>query len=260
MYYGKWDVSLVGEFDPTEWFGFVYEVVQKSTGKSYIGRKQFKFKRKKTKANKSRTKDSDWKDYNTSSELVQSLIEETGVEDFEFKILKLCSGKCELNYEEESLQREKDVLRARLPDGSLRYLNRTIGYKNFGGLEKQTEESKAKISAALTGRTTRPRTDDEKARISAAQKGIPNPFRHKLTDENRAIAASGPNKLPWWHNGTMTKRSTECPGEGWIEGMGHSTGTHKNHFWWNNGTENRRCSECPGEGWSSGRVRQKSAK
>lgn len=189
MDYGKWDISLVGEFDPAEWFGFVYEIVQKSTGKSYIGRKQFKFKRKKTKTNKSRTKESDWKDYSSSSELVQSLIEEVGPEDFEFRILKLCSGKCELNYEEESLQREKDVLRARLPNGELRYLNRTIAYKNFGGLEKQTLESRRKISESLKGNQNSlgchyELSDETRAKMSKAQMGNRNTVGNQNARKN----------------------------------------------------------------------------
>jgi hypothetical protein len=146
--YGHWDTDKVGEFNDADFWGFVYEIEQVSTGRCYIGRKQFKFKRKKTLKNKSKTKESDWRWYRSSSELVQSLIEETGPEDFEFRILKLCSGKCELNYEEESLQRERDVLRAKLPDGTRKYLNNCIGYKNFAGLEKQTEETKRKQSSS----------------------------------------------------------------------------------------------------------------
>ena len=148
--YGHWDVTLVGAFNPADWFGFIYEITQRSTGKAYIGKKQLKFKRKKTLKNKSRTKDSDWQTYTSSSDLVNDLIEEHGIADFEFRILLLCSGKCMLGYEEESIQRAKDVLRARLPNGELKYFNRTIGYKNYAGLEKQTIESRNKSLAIQT--------------------------------------------------------------------------------------------------------------
>tara|TARA_R110000868_G_scaffold79604_15_gene226419 strand:+ start:635 stop:1102 length:468 start_codon:yes stop_codon:yes gene_type:complete len=146
--YGHWDISLVGPFNPVEWHGFVYEITQRSTGKSYLGKKQLLFKRKKTKNNKSRTKPSDWLNYTSSSALVNDLIVEHGKDDFHFKILLLCSGKCMLGYEEESIQREKDVLRHRLPNGDLKYFNRTIGFRNFGGLEKQTLESRTKMLAS----------------------------------------------------------------------------------------------------------------
>lgn len=149
--YGHWDISAVGEFEPTDFFGFIYEIEQLSTGKAYIGKKQFKFKRKKTKSNTSRTKDSDWRDYTSSSEFVNELIEEVGKSDFAFRILLLCTGRCMLGYEEESIQRERDVLRARLPNGERKFFNRTIGYKNFAGLEKQTEEAKEKNRLAHLG-------------------------------------------------------------------------------------------------------------
>lgn len=224
--YGHWDISNVGEFDPAEWFGYVYEITQKSTGKTYIGRKQFRFKRQKTKTNLSRTKPSDWLDYSSSSALVNSLIEETGHDDFEFRILKLCSGKCELNYEEENLQREKDVLRARLPNGERQYLNGTIAYKNFGGLEKQTIESRRKIAE---GRTRYFENSANRLKQSEACKGIPKSEEGR---RNIAIAATGQvqseeskekkrqsiHELRWWNNGVNSTRKLECPGDGWIAG------------------------------------------
>mgnify|MGYP001482890123 CR=1 FL=1 len=183
--YGHWDISAVGEFDPADYFGFIYEIEQKSTGKAYIGKKHFRFKRKKTKSNKSRTKDSDWKDYTSSSELVQDLIEEFGIDDFDFRILLLCTGKCMLGYEEESMQRARDVLRARLPNGELKYFNRTIGYKNFAGLEKQTEEAKRKRSEAQKGIPRGPLSEETKAKMSAVRKG------RKLTPEHCAAISAG---------------------------------------------------------------------
>jgi hypothetical protein len=149
MTYGHWDVSAVGEFDPKDWFGFLYEIEQKSTGRTYIGKKFFTHKRQKTKANKSRTKESDWAYYTSSSESVNALIDECGKLDFEFRIVLLCSGRCMLGYEEESYQRARDVLRTRLPTGELKYLNRTIGFHNFAGLEKQTLESHRKTQALV---------------------------------------------------------------------------------------------------------------
>ena len=147
--FGHWDISCVGEFDPAAWFGFLYEIEQRSTGKIYIGKKQLKFKRKKTKLNKSRTKDSDWRHYTSSSELVNDLIKDCGKDDFIFRIVLLCAGKCMLSYEEENAQRRYDVLRCRLSNGEFKYFNRTIGYRNYAGLEKQTLESKVKLASPL---------------------------------------------------------------------------------------------------------------
>lgn len=142
---GHWDISAVEEFDPNEWFGFIYLIEQKSTGKAYIGKKQFRFKRQKTKSNKSRTKPSDWLTYTSSCEPLNELIAEFGKDDFSFRILRLCSGKCELSYTEQEMQFAHDVLRARLDNGEHKFFNRTIAHFNYAGLEKQSAESQNKL-------------------------------------------------------------------------------------------------------------------
>jgi hypothetical protein len=139
--YGHWDISIVGEFDCLDFFGFIYEIEEIDTGRIYIGRKQF---RTKTRA--------DWRIYTSSSEDVKALIKERGKECFMFRILILCAGKSQLTYEEERLQYCSDVLRTRLPNGERKYLNKSIGYKHFAGVEKQTEQAKEKIRQSLSGR------------------------------------------------------------------------------------------------------------
>jgi hypothetical protein len=143
--YGHWDISLVGEFDPALWWGFAYRIEDRFTGKSYIGKKIFRFKRQRTKANPARTKESDWKEYCSSCEPLQEAILERGKGQFAFQILALCSGKCELSYTEQALQFGHDVLRATLPNGEHRFYNRTIAHFNYAGLEKQTAESHRKL-------------------------------------------------------------------------------------------------------------------
>lgn len=148
--YGHWDVSRVGRFVPADWFGFIYEIEHRSTGRVYIGKKQLLAKRQKTKSNKSRYKESNWREYASSSEFVARLIEEYGKEDFHFRIVRLCSGLCELSYAEEAHQFGSDVLCARLDNGERKYLNQTIAHRNFAGLEKQLTESRRKQAALLT--------------------------------------------------------------------------------------------------------------
>lgn len=142
--YGHWDISRVGKFNSTEWTGFIYEIVNKETGQFYLGKKQFFFKRKRTKSNPSRTKDSDWREYTSSSEAIKYLIDQQGKNAFEFRILQLCSGKCELSFEEERWQFERDVLRRKLPSGAYSSYNKNISHKRYAGLEKQTAESERK--------------------------------------------------------------------------------------------------------------------
>ena len=138
---GHWNIDDVGEFNQSDFFGFIYRITQKSTGRSYLGKKFFKFKRKKTLKNRSRTKESDWREYTSSSELLNELISEHGKDDFEFRILTLCTGRCMLTYSELEQQFKHDVLRARLPNGERAYLNNTIGHLNYSGIEKQTQEA-----------------------------------------------------------------------------------------------------------------------
>ena len=145
MDYGHWNIDAVGEFDPAEWFGFIYHIEDTKTGQGYIGKKQLRFKRAKTKSNKSRTKDSDWRDYTSSCEPLNDAIAERGKSDFTFRILQLCSGKCELSYSEQAIQFTQDVLRARLPNGEHKFYNRTIAHFNYAGLDKQTAESRRKL-------------------------------------------------------------------------------------------------------------------
>lgn len=205
--YGHWDISEVGEFTPTEWFGFIYRIDHKSSGKAYIGKKFFKFKRKKTKTNKSRTKESDWQYYTSSSDVVNDLIAECGKDDFEFRILRLCSGRCELTYSEEEAQFGADVLRARLPNGERKYLNKTIGYKIFSGVEKQSDETRRKMSlhSRWKGGAPKPErredgtrvfTDEHRAKLSEARKGkspwnkdkktgVGGPKGQPMTDEHK---------------------------------------------------------------------------
>jgi len=146
---GHWQTDI--EFDPDDFFGFLYEIEEIDTGKKYIGKKFFRHKRTKTKTNPSRFKDSGWREYTSSCEPLQEAIEQRGKDKFVFRIISLCVGKCQLTYEEYEAQIKADVLRAKLPDGSPKYFNRNIANKHFSGLEKQTEEAKARISAAKMG-------------------------------------------------------------------------------------------------------------
>jgi hypothetical protein len=239
--YGHWTVDHVGDFNPEDWVGFIYEIEHLPTGRLYIGRKLFKAKRKKTKSNPSRTKSSDWQTYTSSSETVNSLIKDEGKDQFAFRIILLCIGKCMLNYEEESIQRERDVLRARLPDGTRKYFNNTIGYKNFGGLDKQTEQAKEKIRQSKLGkpapwvaeRNRLPVSDTtrENMRQSALGRTASDETRRKQSQAHlgktqsadwvakRIVASSATRKgMLWWTDGTQSQFAKESPGVEWRRG------------------------------------------
>lgn len=148
--WGHWDVSAVGPFSPDDFVGFVYEIEHLSTGRSYIGKKSFKSKRRKTKRNKARYQESDWKEYCSSCTPLKYEIEQRGRDQFAFRILAVCSGKSLLTYTEEEYQFKRDVLRSRLPDGTKKFFNNAVGYKLYAGLEKQTRESAERLAKSQT--------------------------------------------------------------------------------------------------------------
>lgn len=109
--------------------GFVYEITDTVTGMKYIGKKKLWSKRrlKPLKGKKRKRiviKESDWKDYYGSSELVKSLVEEFGEDRFHRKILRICYKLGEMSYWEAKEQLTRDVLLK--PD---EYHNAFIGCK-----------------------------------------------------------------------------------------------------------------------------------
>jgi len=104
------------EFNPQDYFGFVYKITNLTNSKFYIGKKYFyhtsnvKLGKKElaalpvTRGRKSTTKqvikESDWISYWGSSKELQQDVKELGAEMFECIILKLCKDKKELTYYE----------------------------------------------------------------------------------------------------------------------------------------------------------------
>ena len=118
------------QFDtaPEDYQGFVYLITNLSNNRKYIGKKNF-WKPKilpinKTRKRRVRTRtESDWRDYYGSSQEVILLVEQTGRDNFQREILKLCKTKGEMSSYEAKYQFEKDVL---LND---EYYNEFIGCK-----------------------------------------------------------------------------------------------------------------------------------
>ncbi|MBC2602069.1 GIY-YIG nuclease family protein [Puniceicoccus vermicola] len=105
--YGHWDISEVGEFDPANFFGFVYQISLWIGGETfvYIGRKAFSSSPK-------------WQNYKSSSSSVKNLRREA--EKVEYTILELAKTKRELTYLEAKYLFTNNVLE------SDRFLNRNI--------------------------------------------------------------------------------------------------------------------------------------
>lgn len=102
-----------------DWFGFVYVIerlnAKENEKKYYWGCKQFvrnlKLKPKKGKTrNRKIQKESDWKNYYGSSEELKQDVEKYGKENFKRTILKLCTCKWQLKYEELKLQIDNNAI------------------------------------------------------------------------------------------------------------------------------------------------------
>ena len=109
--------------------GFVYEIHDKQTEMLYVGKKRFwsKVSKPPLKGRKRRrrsVKESDWQDYYGSSEEVKTLVEDSGRDRFERRILRLCKTLGEMSYYEAKIQFETDALLK--PD---KYYNAFIGCK-----------------------------------------------------------------------------------------------------------------------------------
>ncbi len=144
---GHWEYNNV--IDPSEWFGFIYRIIDLDTGKEYIGKKQFWSTTRKTikgKVNKKKIiKESDWRKYTSSSIHINREIEERGKERFIFQIESLHKSKASLHYTEVEVQVLENVLRERLPNGERKYYNGMVANIKFLPPIPSIEEHNSKM-------------------------------------------------------------------------------------------------------------------
>jgi hypothetical protein len=98
--------------DPTDYVGFVYLIINKISGRRYIGKKLFwSSKRKQVNKVRKRIKiESDWKTYWSSSEELKKDVATFGEENFTREIIHLCKSKGTANYLEAKEQFKAAVL------------------------------------------------------------------------------------------------------------------------------------------------------
>ena len=112
--------------DIGDFFGFVYRITNRKTGKRYIGRKYFTQCRKPRGSKRRVTSESDWKKYYGSSPELKEDVKDTGKFLFRREILSLQPTKGKVNYEETRQLFLNNVLQETLEDGTPAYYNSNI--------------------------------------------------------------------------------------------------------------------------------------
>jgi hypothetical protein len=112
---------------PEDYQGFVYQIKELSTGKKYIGKKNFwspkTLPKNSKRSRKTKTRvESNWREYYGSNKELQEKVQ-NNYSEYERVILHLCKTKGEMSYYEAKLQFQYDVL---LSD---EYYNEFIGCK-----------------------------------------------------------------------------------------------------------------------------------
>ena len=109
-----------------DYYGFLYLIENKLTGRKYIGRKYFVQKRKPKGGKRRVTSESDWKKYYGSNEQLKADAKDFGKEKFSRKILSLHKTVGKTNYAETEALFKYNVLREKMDNGSPMYYNDNI--------------------------------------------------------------------------------------------------------------------------------------
>jgi len=140
--------------DTKNYFGFIYIIRDITSGRKYIGKKQFFGARRVMKGCKSKITDRQspkwktccwremaWRVYSGSSKSLDKWMTAHPDHKYVFEIIHLCRSKGVLHYLELKEMWERDVLRLKLESGEYEYFNRSIGAIRFRPPEFQTKES-----------------------------------------------------------------------------------------------------------------------
>lgn len=90
--------------------GFVYLITNLDNGMKYIGKKHFWERRKNPKTGRRQTKESDWRNYFGSCDLLIQDVKILGKDKFKKEILYLCPHKKSMSYYETYEQFKRNVL------------------------------------------------------------------------------------------------------------------------------------------------------
>ena len=139
---GHWEFD--SQWNPEDWFGFVYCIENLTTKQFYIGKKQLWHGGKKK--SKMYGKPMSWKTYVGSSVTLKKDITKYKKKNFRFEIADLFKTKGGLYYSEAYLQMLSDCMTEYLEDGKTpRFYNRQTAAIRFVPSEEPSKKVKAYI-------------------------------------------------------------------------------------------------------------------
>ena len=143
--------------DPSQYFGFMYQIHELDTGRLYVGIKQYWFSSGKSKRRcmdkqsekwtPHHWKESDWRSYTGSSKKLNQEIKSKGLENYEFSIIGQYPCSRSLRYAEANYLHKVDALTLKNDEGEYVYYNESIQDIKFRPPESKSAESIAKSIA-----------------------------------------------------------------------------------------------------------------
>jgi hypothetical protein len=122
------------EPDPDKYYGFVYQITNNVTGKRYIGRKFYH-----TYVKKKKSKESNWRKYQSSSDHIKADIKKLGKDNFTFEILAQYHTRSNVMYYECNYQHKLDVLTERDENGERTWYNARIDAVRFVPVDEKSK-------------------------------------------------------------------------------------------------------------------------
>jgi len=130
--------------NPHDYFGFIYLITDLTSGRMYLGKRQYWSSRQRIKGCKSKVTDrqspkwkpccwseSDWRFYKGSSKSFAKWQEEHPNHEYEYRIIRECRCRGTLHYAEVEAQVKCGALTARDSDGEKIFFNRQIAACKF---------------------------------------------------------------------------------------------------------------------------------
>jgi len=182
------------------------------------------------------------------------------------------------SHSEETKRKQSEARKGKLrSEESRRKQSETIKSKSRSSetKRKQTEVKKEKYAGKNHHMYGKSHSEETKRKQSEIKKGKKYSEETRRKQSEMRKGQNNPNYgTKWWNDGCGNcKMSIECPGKGWVLGVGEENKrknseskkkygikppSPKGKNWWNDGKENTKMSvECPGEGWVIGRGKRK---